>query len=335
MKNLYSLIALMLLAFISKAQDSYYYNYNAVPNDSSITDYNDSTGAYTVDEKGFLLREPIGVLDSSYRIDLNTGNYSFLKTIRRSNQQRTIMEVQFRLGGFDTSFASHIVYNRNWQDSIRYDSIHVNGGFFPTNRRRYFYHSDGRMDSMALNPIGDTTVYYYEKFVYDAQNLLQEIQGYSYILPTQSYAQNFKMTYEYSGGKLTEIIQWAQISSTSFRRFNALELVYNANDEVEEVYQMRVNLNNSRRFLYRIKFLQSNSFAQTELKLPKLEVFPNPVQNLLHFSATVDQELEIYDLKGTLHFQEEVNGNTLNVSALKPGIYVLKAGSEVLRFVKR
>jgi hypothetical protein len=70
------------------------------------------------------------------------------------------------------------------------------------------------------------------------------------------------------------------------------------------------------------------------------QIFPNPVSELLVISdkGTGKKEIEIYDLSGrtVLHsiFSTQHSTISIDVSKLSPGIYFLKAGNEVRKFVK-
>lgn len=58
-----------------------------------------------------------------------------------------------------------------------------------------------------------------------------------------------------------------------------------------------------------------------ENELPKLSVYPNPVENTLNFSENISA-IQIFTTDGRLAFiQNELNGNTIDISNLKQGIY--------------
>jgi hypothetical protein len=71
-----------------------------------------------------------------------------------------------------------------------------------------------------------------------------------------------------------------------------------------------------------------------------ITIYPNPVKELLVISdkRTGIREIEIYDLFGRRVLKSEVGSQrtemTINISKLSPGIYFLKAGNEVRKFVK-
>ena len=68
-----------------------------------------------------------------------------------------------------------------------------------------------------------------------------------------------------------------------------------------------------------------------------LEIYPNPVVNELKIKSsnlTDDIIVEIYDLTGKQLFAEKSVNNTINVSPLSTGIYILKIGDLREKFVK-
>jgi predicted extracellular nuclease len=69
-----------------------------------------------------------------------------------------------------------------------------------------------------------------------------------------------------------------------------------------------------------------------------VEVYPNPVKSYLYFSGLSEAvQASVYDMTGRLYFQKEVT-NTLDVSSLKAGIYMVKiqneSGSKVFNILK-
>ncbi|MFP9098080.1 T9SS type A sorting domain-containing protein [Flavobacterium sp. RHBU_24] len=66
-------------------------------------------------------------------------------------------------------------------------------------------------------------------------------------------------------------------------------------------------------------------------------VYPNPVKDVLTITGNgmaANTGTEIYDLAGRRIFYEKLSGNTLNVSALPSGIYMVKIGGGSAKFVK-
>lgn len=70
----------------------------------------------------------------------------------------------------------------------------------------------------------------------------------------------------------------------------------------------------------------------------QLTIYPNPVQDEVRIEGAAlenDVAVAIYDLTGRKILSEKINANTVNVSPLPSGIYILKAGNRFGRFVKK
>ncbi|WP_281991337.1 T9SS type A sorting domain-containing protein [Aquimarina aggregata] len=71
-----------------------------------------------------------------------------------------------------------------------------------------------------------------------------------------------------------------------------------------------------------------------------LTIFPNPVKNMLYLKETPKEttQLRVTNLKGKSEIIKKTNTNTLDVSQLNPGVYVLKittpSGEQEVKFVK-
>ena len=71
------------------------------------------------------------------------------------------------------------------------------------------------------------------------------------------------------------------------------------------------------------------------------QVYPNPVENLLHLQLSDEQNyITLTDVLGKTHIKEMVNSNgTIDMSSLKPGIYFLRVenayGIKNIKIVKK
>lgn len=65
-------------------------------------------------------------------------------------------------------------------------------------------------------------------------------------------------------------------------------------------------------------------------------VYPNPVKDILYidYSGATDETTAIYDITGRQIAFEKSGSNTLNVSALPSGMYIIKMGNSSKKFVK-
>jgi len=88
-------------------------------------------------------------------------------------------------------------------------------------------------------------------------------------------------------------------------------------------------------------FFRSETYVgqQEPLKNISLEIIPNPATNLINLNtSSVIEKAEIVNLSGTI-VQTEYNSASIDISNLKPGMYMLKAktgkGVETGRFIKQ
>jgi hypothetical protein len=87
--------------------------------------------------------------------------------------------------------------------------------------------------------------------------------------------------------------------------------------------------------MFQFAVLGSPEFTHTQENA--LAIYPNPVENELRFDMAElgnNAVIGIYDLTGRQMRCEKTNENTVNVSALPSGIYILKVGKRYGRFVK-
>ncbi|MDR2206533.1 MAG: T9SS type A sorting domain-containing protein [Flavobacteriaceae bacterium] len=75
--------------------------------------------------------------------------------------------------------------------------------------------------------------------------------------------------------------------------------------------------------------------ATQEIEKNKISVYPNPVKDVLTIQGSEFKNSkfsEIYDISGKL--VKTFNGNSVNVSALQKGIYILKIDNQSVKFIK-
>lgn len=80
----------------------------------------------------------------------------------------------------------------------------------------------------------------------------------------------------------------------------------------------------------------------SKLKLSSFQVFPNPAYDFIKIISdnSLQIEAEIYNIQGSIMKSQFLNsGETIPVSDLKPGVYLLKAKSDTemvtTKFVKK
>src|SRR5690606_20497263 len=70
----------------------------------------------------------------------------------------------------------------------------------------------------------------------------------------------------------------------------------------------------------------------------KLTIYPNPANSELNISTSFpmdDMIVEIYDITGRRVHHENTKNNTIDVSKLPSGMYILKVGDVSTKFIKQ
>lgn len=85
--------------------------------------------------------------------------------------------------------------------------------------------------------------------------------------------------------------------------------------------------------------LSSEVLGIDELALETIQMYPNPMQDVLHIDSpsTVIQQVKIYDIRGRVVSGKIMNSQNsqMNVSALKPAVYFVEISTESGTMVKR
>lgn len=73
-----------------------------------------------------------------------------------------------------------------------------------------------------------------------------------------------------------------------------------------------------------------------EIENQQLAIYPNPAKDILNIKNLADnQEVTIYSINGAVFMKTIASGDTtINISELRPGMYVVSAGNLVSKFIK-
>ncbi len=84
-----------------------------------------------------------------------------------------------------------------------------------------------------------------------------------------------------------------------------------------------------------ISFSKIISVKRNDADFSKIKVYPNPVNDVLTIENAEEQDIEVVNVLGQTVFKEKnIHQSSFNIYYLKNGIYFLKMGGEVIRFVK-
>ena len=80
-----------------------------------------------------------------------------------------------------------------------------------------------------------------------------------------------------------------------------------------------------------------NTGIESMQEKSQILIYPNPVKEVLYIAGASgiqpNETVEIYHLTGKKIVDGQLNGNSINVSSLSPGVYILKIGNYTSRFV--
>ena len=80
-----------------------------------------------------------------------------------------------------------------------------------------------------------------------------------------------------------------------------------------------------------IKSVCDPVYKNEEIQKTQAIAYPNPTKDILYFNQA--SAYEIYDLQGKLIMKSKKPQNSVNTSELKSGIYLIKIGGEIMKFV--
>jgi hypothetical protein len=75
------------------------------------------------------------------------------------------------------------------------------------------------------------------------------------------------------------------------------------------------------------KYSENCSLSVSDIKKKEINIFPNPVKNILNFSEEVSN-ISIADISGKIVKQVSANGKSVDVSKLVTGAYIIRANSK-------
>ncbi|MDD2417395.1 MAG: T9SS type A sorting domain-containing protein, partial [Parabacteroides sp.] len=78
--------------------------------------------------------------------------------------------------------------------------------------------------------------------------------------------------------------------------------------------------------------------AVIDVSASKIKFAPNPVRDVLTvFNLTAGEKVQVISLQGDILIQTQSNGGNVvvNMSGLASGVYLIKAGQEVSKLIKK
>lgn len=153
--------------------------------------------------------------------------------------------------------------------------------------------------------------------------------------PTFSFTSNTAWTVTSDQG-------WLSVSSTSGNGNGTLSFTATENTTGEaRIATVTITFLNTKSPSITLTIVQeAGTTGITDLQKNKNLVFPNPASNYLHLNYDdPDALISIYDSKGKMVLNKQINNNEINISSLRNGIYTIrlatKTGTKNQKFVKQ
>lgn len=308
--------------------------------DSVVVDQTDSVGPYRAYWSQYIQLRG-NIIDTSavygdslagpafYHSSQTAGNTTFTYTIEQTNF------------GLDTTGLAAYFQDAAGRDTlIEFYSIDLSG----TTKEMAFapsYNSRGQISSMDF--FGDdgsgSLVKQAELTYFNGTNRIDSvhveliIQGFPFPLLFQ------KVINVYTGNKLLnqDIHIVDDPFAGTFDLLLKVEFKHNVSNEITEATTFLYDSTGSRSFLERKKYVQAtNNIGLAGLKASAgLEIYPNPARSQLQVKINEPFHYQICDLSGKVLMQAKCYQQQIDVSALKPGKYLLKVdGKSSTSFLK-
>ena len=112
-------------------------------------------------------------------------------------------------------------------------------------------------------------------------------------------------------------------------------LTYNSDTDNPNPYDLGAFTGEKKTINYRsnTKLVFGPNDNVVEISSETLSVYPNPATDILYLDGVDNEMVSIYDAMGRLVMQQVYNGN-LDVSTLATGVYAVKTGKGIVKFIK-
>jgi uncharacterized Ntn-hydrolase superfamily protein len=333
MKNLYSILAALVITFSSYSQDTF----SIIAVDPATGEIG-SAGASCV--QGF----PQGIIDLITDIIPGRGgvNSQAVVCIPNTNLQNAI--IQMEAGASPTEIIDWLLLNDDCGT----------GGFNP----EYRQYGIADFDVMGVPRTAGWTGNLAQDYKEDRQGANYSVQGN--ILLNQTVIDNMEANFNNTMGtladKLMAALQGANFPGADNRCLaagtsstTAYMLVYKEDDDPNDPY-IRLNVGQQPSGVEPIDILQDlyDQFLRVENNdlISQFSIFPNPAKDKLHINYNSEiglLSLDIYNIQGKkikniLIDNSQVSNQELNIKDLKSGLYFLRVGTVKgtvsLKFVK-
>jgi hypothetical protein len=282
--------------------------------------------------------------NSSSQIYVNSFRYSY--QYNTSNNRTEFLSQQWN--GTSSSWVNHTrqihSYDSNQNEISMEEQSWDGSAWIGTYRLSYTYNSSGKMiEKLDENAnAGVFENYLKETRDYDANGNLTEIYVQIWVASGSTWRDLFKHAYGYNSNDLPVYYENFNFNQSENRLVNSLRYDYEYNNEnrADNVYSgsswnIGQNFYQTRYHAERFCTLLPASISE-DFYLNNIKIYPNPAGAILNVELPAESAVEIFSIQGSLMALFPAREfHQIDISTFPKGIYLLKAGSSVKKFVKQ
>ncbi len=295
---------------------------NYIEFDSIVTYSDTAAGAMYQSAGKYIIRNRNRIVEGFANFQLVSISY-----ISEQTPQAYIVYEITSFATNDTAGAYFFYEDQNGRDTSIVQAFYSNGVFTPTIENRYYYDSQGLIDSLNLyfyqsptTPVKQVTQIYYRS------NRLDSIYHFSFsAIPTQ---QPVKYYHTYGGNGRLLLIEGYRDEGMGYEVFIYSITHHNSFDEIIKIDSYS-RLSGSQVFNVSqvVEFHQSPTFEIPENRLAQFAVYPNPSSDFIQiegYAPSKKLSYNIYNLSGMPVKEGILNTQSIDISTLSNGTYILK-----------
>ncbi len=268
----------------------------------------------------------IGIISDEYA-NTNRMNIEITQEVNFLSQTSSSVQVKLQIKNTGDSTLSNIAmgYYTDWD--VAGDPENNKTEYFPVGV------PSGKINSSAVQIAykDDSYPIYGSGIISNYSNVTPQAAGLNY-----SYFQDFEPEERIAtlnSGKSMQINYATDISSVIGIRFNGNF----APNETRECIICIARGESKQEFASVMKDCLSKIVSVSDEDISTIELFPNPALDFIRFNSNNEDEYSIYSILGVelIRNKASIGNNTIDVSNLSSGFYVIKIGDQITKFIKK
>jgi hypothetical protein len=212
-------------------------------------------------------------------------------------------------------------------------------GYQSFNGRAYIYYGSNSMDNTAdVTLTGDRIGDFFGNSVSTAGDVNND--GYDDIIVGASWYNSFTgRAYIYYGGSAmnnTADVTLTGEATNNYFGFSVSTAGDVNNDGYNDVIVGAYNYpNNGKTYLYDLSLI--SGINESAISANDINIYPNPVKDILHVKNASGKTLKIYNIQGTEQMVKvlESSDESIMISTLPVGLYLVEVGNQKVKLVKK